>query len=310
MPVIDPSLLSSDTPPPNLEKWFSTELGLGDEIAQQADVLFFDRFGVVPSGIVLLPKTLESKLPKANRRIVRMPAMPTPQIPTSPTEKAYTPPKRKPRTDVTSGERSYGIESISCQEVTLRLTSTRASCWGVSLDLLPYSMNQEEALGGAFQNWLHAYQLVQNASLPPDAISLLYAAFSIAWIAKRRTTEKLFIPRLPLIHNQRCGKRYRLHFDKAKMGSPCDIHVLLYEPGRKPLLYGVPAVDRPTADERKEGLSIFATWDKRIRFYQATQSQWAEWEQGLPEFADLDKEIAHFFQLGCTAARRLRQCLG
>jgi hypothetical protein len=194
---------------------------------------------------------------------------------------------------------------VNCPEFTLRLSTTRVSGWGIDLDLLKREPDITGTREG-FRQWLDINELPYTA-LAPDAEDLLYAAFAVAMAAKRKAGGTFKAPRLPVIHNQRCGIRYTLYFGREKMGSPCDLHVLLYPGDRKPLLYGVPAIERPTADEHKVGLAILQTWDKRVRFYQATDAQWEEWNRTPPDLKVLPDDLSIVVVKGCEAAERLRE---
>ncbi len=303
------SRASDPTPPPLVEParqpsvpdWLRSALAVGPDIAEAAEVLFFERFGAEMSGIVLLPESLESKLPNANRSLHR-----SLQAPPRPQGHGYVPPKRTKRPNIAPGQRSYGVERIDCREITLRLTSTRTSGWGVNLDLLKWDSDMDTS-AESFLSWLAINGLDARHIVSSEARELLHAAFATALTAKKLKLKATAYPRLPLIHNQRCGVRYRLHFDKEKKGSPCDIHVLLYPAGRKPLLYGIPAFVRPTADERKSGLGILESWDKRVRFYQTTEAQWNEWVKTKIDFSAVPQDLRQLIVTGLDAARHLRR---
>jgi hypothetical protein len=285
---------------PESISWLGGELGIEIDQPELVDVLFFERFGSELSAVVLLPESMAKELPKPNRAIERAKAV-------SPRESGerYRPRPRVPRTDVGPGERTLGIESVNCPEVTLRLSTSRVSGWGIDLDLLKREPDIDGSHEG-FLRWLDMNELPFEA-LTRDADDLLYAAFAVAMAAKKKPVVSFKAPRLPLIHNQRCGIRYTLYFGREKMGSPCDVHVLLYPNDRKPLLYGVPASERPTADEHKAGLAILQTWDKRVRFYQATDDQWEEWNRTPPDLKVLPEDLRNVVAKGCAAAERLRE---
>lgn len=283
---------------PPAAPWLSAELGITIEQEASVDALFFERFGTDLSAIALLPESLASQLPPANKAVTRGHAD------QSTSGDSYSPPTRKPRIGVERGERTIGIENIACQEVSLRVSTTRVSSWGVNLELLKREA-ETDFTQRAFFRWLTVNGM-SPAELSPEASALLHAAYTVALFEKTDVSRTFKAPRLPLIHNQRCGLRYRLHFDRAKMGSPCDLHVLLYPHGRKPMLYGVPAVERPTAGEHKAGLAILQTWDKRIRFYQLTDSQWAEWTASKPHLETLPGEVKSLVDHGIAAAEALR----
>jgi hypothetical protein len=294
---------------PTAADWIAYELGLEVPHPEQVDVLYFDRFGDEPSAVVLLPQDMEGALEKAlaakhlkaNREIDRSKRSDAPARLVGP---ARYPPPRVPRTDVARGEQTMAIESITCAEVSLRLSVARVSSWGINLGLL----KREEQMTPdhrSFDDWRKLNGLSAR-NLSPDTHILLFAAYAVAVTGKLDTTRTFRAPRMPLIHNQRCGKRYILHFGPEQQGSPCARHILLYSGPERPVLYGVPPTGRTTTAELKEGLVLLQTWDKRIRFYQLTDAQWAEWNKARPDTTSLPPDLRELVKEAFAAAERLR----
>ena len=263
-----------------------------------AEVLRFSRYSSTNDAVVLVPDTYANFFEKV--LFVREPKQ------TVISTESYRPAKR-----VASAKPSrrdfLGLvaERFTCREVTLRCTPTRSSHWGMDLDRLP--------LGGgepclSLETFLHGFGfLTQTAS--GDTLALLNGAYAVA-AAEKLDKKRLFrAPKLPLIHNQRDGIRYTLYLDDQNIGSPSPIHVLLYPEGQKPTLVGWAATERPSATERKPGLLLLATPDKRIRFYQATDDQWQEWQRQRPSLDSIPENLRPVVAEAIAAAERLRQTI-
>jgi hypothetical protein len=117
--------------------------------------------------------------------------------------------------------------------------------------------------------------------------------------------------RVPLIHNQQDGQRYILQADRQSLGSPAMLHILAYaNEAPPPRLTGWVATPRPEPVERKSGLLLHASLDKRIRFYFPTGEQWADWRGSKLEIEKLPPELAPKVSAAIAAAERIAVKLG
>ena len=290
--VADPANL----PPP--VEWIAENLGITEFNPKAVDVLYFERFRDELSGAILLPTALRDKLPTPNRTILRTAA------PAREPGAANRPPLRVRRAGIARGERTIGIEEINCREVSLRISTSRVSTLGVHMDMLTRTDDMDISWE-SFRHWLQLNGL-SELELTPDSDLLLHAAYAVALTAKLDKSRQFQAPSIPLFHNQRSGQRYRLYFGREKKGSPCDLHILLYAGDNRPAIYGVPANPYPTAGEHKEGLDLLHTLDRRLRFYQLTDAQWAEWNKARPDISTLPPQLRDLVAAAFAAAERLR----
>jgi len=270
------------------------------------EALRFSRYSSMNDGVVLLPDSCAHLFP--NIGDVRSASIPASQS----QREAYRPAKRVASDGLGRRDQlGLTVERVQCREVTLRCTPTRSSHWGIDLNRLKFS-------GGVslsdFTSCLRINEL-EIDTLSADVMALLHGAYAVAAEAKAVAASKkmpkvsFHAPKLPVIHNQRDGIRYILSFDGRNMGSPDEIHVLLYPEGKKPSLNGWAATERPSAAERKPGLLLTATPDKRIRFYQATDEQWREWQAQRPALESLPETLRPIVAEALAAAERLRQTI-
>lgn len=241
--------------------------------ADDCRILAFDRFGEHPSAIVLVPDSLEGQLPKPTRHFDRRTKRVEVQSAAS-----FVPPKREARgvRKLNALGQEVAVEHTAARKVVLKVSVSRITSWGVELRLLPLP----DRVGNLdlFDLWSYSHR-VEWMGDPVLATAVIRGAFTLA-LAARRLGKKMFTaPRYPLLHNQRGGSRFLLYCDQERLGSPADLHVLVYPAGKPPYLNGWCAPDRPTADERKPGLLLASSPDAKVRFYQPTPVQWGEWAE-------------------------------
>jgi hypothetical protein len=197
------------------------------------------------------------------------------------------------------------INKTTATTIVLKSTPTRCTAWGIDLNRL----NRPDAeCGMACDAWLMANG-VDLREISEDAATLLRGAFDVAAFAKSDTTRRFRVPRLPVIHNQQEGLRYLLSLDGVSYGSPAQVQVLVHPDSMRPRLHGWASSPRPTADERKPGLLLGASADKKVRFYQLTTEQWTEWDSARPDLNALPEKIRAYAVDAVKAAERLRATL-
>lgn len=290
--VADPEHL----PPP--VEWIAENLGITEINPKAVDVLYYERFRDELSGVILLPKAVKDKLPTPNRTILRTPA------PAREPGAANRPPLRVRRAGIARGERTIGIEEIDCPEVSLRISTSRVSTVGLHFDILTRTDDMDVSWA-SFERWLQ-FNGLPDRDLPKEAGVMLYAAYAVALTARLDKSHQVQAPSIPLLHNQRSGLRYRLYFGREKQGSPSDLHILLYTGDNRPAIYGVPANPHSIAGEHKEGLDLLHTLDRRIRFYQLTDDQWAEWNKTRPDISTFPPQLRDLVAAAFAAAESLR----
>ena len=195
------------------------------------EALRFSRYSSLNDGVVLLPDSCAHMFP--NIGDVRAASIPASQS----QGEAYRPAKRVASDGLGRRDQlGLTVERVQCREVTLRCTPTRSSHWGIDLNRLKFSGGVSRS---DFIACLQSNELVIE-TLSADALALLHGAYAVAAEAKAVAASKkmpkvaFHAPKLPVIHNQRDGIRYILSFDGQNMGSPDEIHVLLYPEGKKP----------------------------------------------------------------------------
>lgn len=290
--------------PPNPEIYLLQEAGIELPIGCPMQAHFFKRYGERWQGIFLLP---DNAIANWSPRITQLDRRGQPSAPASAqtqitgSDALYVPPRR---TRAIDGGDKWRIvaERIDCREVSLRCTPTRTSAWGVDLNRLKYDKEMDASIP-SFGRWLAVNGLPPFENIQEEARTLLHAAFAVAITEKNDPAKKFRAPRLPLIHNQRSGTRYILAFDKRNMGSPADIHILLYpSDSQKPNFVSLETTNRPTADERKPGLLLLASRDMRIRFYKTTEAQSKEWKKHPIDYAALPDSVRTLTQAACAKA--------
>lgn len=197
------------------------------------------------------------------------------------------------------------VNKTTATEIVLKSTPTRCTAWGIDLNRL----NRPDVERGMICDaWLTANG-VDLQKVSEDAATLLRGAFDVAAFAKSDPTRRFRAPRLPVIHNQQEGLRYLLSLDGVSYGSPAQVQVLVHPDSMRTCLHGWAASQRPTADERKPGLLIAASTDKKVRFYQLTAVQWSEWDAARPDLNALPEKIRAYALEAVQAAERLRATL-
>jgi hypothetical protein len=265
------------------------------------EVLCFSRYSSNNDAVVLMSedatKTLRCEIPD----------MPVKTAPSPRTEgEPFRPAKRVPSV---RPSRREGVEirvnKTSAKEIVLKSTPTRCTFWGIDLNRLNRPAHTDEMHCGA---WLAANG-VDLANASKDTNSLIQGVFDVAAFAKTDPSRQFRSPRLPLIHNQQEGLRYLLSLDGVSYGSPPQVQVLVHPDSIRPRLMGWTSRERPTADERKPGLLLAASDDKKLRFYQLTPEQWLEWDKVRPELSSLPEQIRPNALAAIEAAERLRAAL-
>ena len=285
-------------------------------------VLAFRRFGkkVNVSAIVLVPDTLAWQLPPPTRHFIRSKAATSAAASTGDDEVkvSFKPGKRQKRTEpkqVDADEQEIAIEHTTAHSVYLKVTHTRMTNWGIDLRLLGF---KDRVVGitpthmlERFSQWFADHGLKERNHAPETAVALR-GAFMLS-LAQReiRKPELAALPllRFPLLHNHRTGFRFLLQCDEQRMGSPADIHVLIFPEGQVPELRGHVPPEKITADERKPGLLLAYTYDYKVRLYQPTEEQWGEWEKARHNFDIIPEPFLTPVLLGLEAAKTLRQRL-
>jgi len=199
------------------------------------------------------------------------------------------------------------------------MTHARVTSWGVNLLLLQpaeqclpvMETGEQKATMDAplwgedyLRSWLKTHQIETRAADHSLAWKVLRAAYAIAWWDRAKQLNGP-APRPPLLHNQRCGVRYLLQFDETRAGSPADFHILVYSLDSKPTLRVRDTMFHEAADEHKPGLLLFASNDARVRFYQPTADQWADWKSSWPGVEHLPEQIRAVVSDGVDAAATL-----
>lgn len=197
------------------------------------------------------------------------------------------------------------VNKTTATEVLLKSTPTRCTAWGIDLNRLNRPDAERIMACGA---WLMANG-VDLQGVSEDAATLLRGAFEVAAFAKSEPTRRFRAPRLPVIHNQQEGLRYLLSLDGVSYGSPAQVQVLVHPDSMRPRLHGWAASLRPSADERKPGLLLAASTDKKVRFYQLTEEQWSEWDAARPDLNALPEKIRANALDAVQSAERLRAAL-
>jgi hypothetical protein len=271
-----------------------------------AQVMRFSRYSSDDDAVVVMPEGFAAELgelrPERNKPDQKATALGE--------GGGYQPPKR-----VRSGKPSRRdgvqcvIEKTSAREILLSSTPTRSSHWGMDLRRL---------VTGAFLTVEHYAEVAgqngfghQPYEHGEDALLLLRGAFALGLAQTRLQPPGHTTMRLPLIHNQQDGQRYILQADRKSLGSPAMLHILAYpNEAPPPRLRGWTGVPRPEPAERKSGLLLHASTDKRIRFYFPTRDQWAEWRASKLEIEKLPPEIAPHVSAAIAAAERIAAKLG
>ncbi len=302
LPSSSPEHLTSDA----ARHWLRVHASVTIPDGVPVEVLRFSRYSSMNDGVVLLPETCARLF--SNVGDVRATSTRAGQ----PNGESYRPAKRVASAGLGRRDQlGLTVERVQCREVTLRCTPTRSSHWGIDLNRLKF-------LGGVSRGDFIACLRINELeidTLSADALALLHGAYAVAAEAKavaaskKTPTVKFHAPKLPVIHNQRDGIRYILSLDGQNLGSPDEIHVLLYPEGKKPSLNGWAATERPSAAERKPGLLLTATSDKRIRLYQATDEQWREWQAQPLALESLPEALRPIVAEALAAAERLRQMI-
>lgn len=317
-----PELISGD----DACKWLNQRLGLkcGLKPHTQMQILRFSRYSSNEDAIVLLPEThaefLRTLIPEplgtSQSELEKTPKGEAAAEKSETAESAegsggaYQPQKRV-RSAKTS--RREGLQCVfqktSALEISLLSTPTRSSHWGMDIQRL-LTLNLPEDT---------PYSVIAEANgfghealrFPEETAVLLEGAYALARAKLRQRTPALAKLRLPLIHNQRDGQRYILSADKKNLGSPAMLHVLAYpNDARPPRLSGWVGSPRPEPTERKNGLLLHGTVDKRIRFYFPTLAQWNEWRESPGDWQNLSAEISTQVASALVAARKIAERLG
>ena len=271
--------------------------------------LAFMRYGEKPSAIILIPEALSYMLPPATRQFDRS-AKPL----SVGNEASYKPTKRKPRSikpdaTVAAEDQELAIEAVDARKVMLKLSPTRITEWGIELRLL--GLRNISTGSDFYTSWFNAHKL-ELVTRTPFVNEILRGALRLACVSRELIKRVKTMPRFPLIHNQRGGNRFLLYFDQERMGSPADIHVLIYTSPNCPQLHGWSPLEKPTANEHKHALLLAATADNRVRFYQPTEPQWTEWQpewdKVWPEFCSfLTSDDRSIIENGVAAAKEQRR---
>jgi hypothetical protein len=89
------------------------------------------------------------------------------------------------------------------------------------------------------------------------------------------------------------------------------LHILAYPVDLPaPRLSGWIGTPRPDPVERKNGLLLHASTDKRTRFYFPPRAQWTEWRASTLEIEKLPPEIAPHVTAAINAAEKIAERLG
>jgi len=289
-------------------KWSELEQRL-PELKSECRTLNFMRFGEAPSAIILVPEAFSHLLPPANREFDRTEKPANPDA-----EQNCRPQVRKSRVSLTGTPAKKGylaIESIQARVVTLKLSPTRITEWGIEHRLLNLLGSGGSAPGG-FPNWFSHHKLEWMSAAPTMLLEEIFrGAYHLAYEVRRlRTLPALAKLQYPLIHNQRGGNRFLLFTDQKRLGSPADCHVLVYK-GTCPKLEGWISEEKSNVREHKPALLLAATQDNRVRFYQPTEAQWTEWgvqwEASWPELSkSINATDRAIIETGVRAAQELR----
>lgn len=297
-----PELLTGET----ARTWLEAKLGHSLSAHAPVQVLRFSRYSSKDDAIVLLPEPYAAALGEIQDEREKKDAV----APAAAKVSGYHPPKR---TRSAKPSRRDGpqciIEKTSARYLLLISTPTRSSHWGMDVRrlLTPHSMGINQYAQVSEENGLNHEPL----RYPEETSLLLKGAFALAVAQTRLQPGGHTKMRLPLIHNQQDGQRYILNADRRSLGSPAMLHIFAYPVDTPPpRLSGWVGVARPEPVERKAGLLLHASLDKRIRFYFPTQAQWTEWRASTLEVEKLPREIAPHVTAAISAAEKIAEHLG
>ncbi|MCX6938402.1 MAG: hypothetical protein NTU80_11000 [Verrucomicrobia bacterium] len=286
--------------------WLKEKVGKDINPRTPVQVLLFSRYSSMEDAIVLMPEACAEHLGEVQAER-KQPVADQQKIGEG---SAYQPPAR---TRSTKPSRRTGnqcvIEKTSAREVLLTSSPTRSAHWGMDLHRLrtPVPMTMADYERVAIDNGFGG----APESFGEEAAALLKGAFALGLAQTRILPQGHTTMRLPLIHNQQDGQRYILSADRRPLGSPAMLHILAYGNDRPaPRLNSYVSSSRPNPVERKSGLLLHSSEDKRIRFYFPTRAQWAQWRTTALEIEKLPEEIIPHVRAAVSAAEKIAQRLG